>query len=277
MLTLCRIACLLLACLPPAFAAPENSSPVWNFKSEFWPELIRGIPPILASQDPKTGRFGEGIWICNDQNVIFPLAVAWGVPHSSNPYYHRPDVLQAIMAGGDALIDDQDANGQWMFRKKDGSTWNMISMPWTYTRWVRAFSLIRDAMPPERRLRWEKALILGYERIAKRELGHVHNIPAHHAMGLYQAGKVFERQDWRDQASKFLQQVAATQNPGGYWPEHLGPAVLYNFVYSEAIGSYYQMSGDKTVLPASTPSSPILMARQWRLLTAAIPTWGPSV
>ena len=245
-----RVACLLLFCLPLLVAAQEASAPVWHFKSELWPELIRGIPAILSSQDPKTGRFGEGIWIVNDQNVIFPLAVAWATPHASNPYYHRKNILDAIMAGGDALIEDQDENGQWMFRKKDGSTWNKVSMPWTYSRWVRAFALIRDAMPAERRARWEKALTLGYDRISKKELGHVHNIPAHHAMGLYQAGKVLNRPEWCNQAAQFLEKVAATQNPGGYWPEHLGPAVLYNFVYSEALGSYYQMSGDKAVLPS---------------------------
>ncbi len=249
MMTRRHFSTLPLFCLPPAFALAADSSPVWKFKSEFWPELIRGIPPILSGQNPKTGRFGEGIWIVNDQNVVFPLAVAWALPHSSNPYYHRSDVLEAVMAGGDALIDDQDENGQWMFRKKDGSTWGKISMPWTYTRWIRAFNLIRDGMPAPRRARWEKALLLGYDHIAKHELGHVHNIPTHHAMGLYQAGRVFNRQDWCQQASAFIQKVAASQNPGGYWPEHLGPAVLYNFVYSEAIGSYYNMSEDKTVLP----------------------------
>lgn len=232
-----------------------NSAPVWKFKSEFWPELIRAVPPILASQDRKTGRFGEGIWIVNDQNVIFLLAVAWGVPHSSNPYYRSSEVLEAIMSGGDALIDDQDENGQWMFRKKDGSTWGKISMPWTYTRWVRAFNLIRADMPAARRARWEKGLLLGYEYISRHALTHVHNIPAHHAMGLFQAGKVFNRPQWCQQAAAFLQKVAASQNPDGYWPEHLGPAVVYNFVYSEAIGSYYQMSADATVLPCLNRSA----------------------
>lgn len=249
MITRRQFSALPLFCLPPAFTLAQGSVPVWKFKSEFWPELIRAIPSILANQDAKSGRFGEGIWIANDQNVIFPLAVAWGIPHSSNPYYHREDVLEAIMAGGDALINDQDENGQWMFRKKDGSTWGKISQPWTYTRWIRAFHLIREGMPAPRRARWEKALLVGYEYISKHQLTHVHNMPAHHAMGLYQAGQVFNRQDWCQQASSFMRKVAASQNPGGYWPEHLGPAVLYNFVYSEAIGSYYQMSGDTAVLP----------------------------
>ena len=55
------------------------------------------------------------------------------------------------MAGGDALIAEQMPDGQWIFRKKDGSEWGPIYQPWTYSRWIRAFFLIKDAMPPQRR------------------------------------------------------------------------------------------------------------------------------
>ena len=107
------------------------------------------------------------------------------------------------MKAGDALIADMDASGQWEFRKKDGSTWGPIWMPWTYSRWVRTFALIRDDMPPERRDAWTKALTLGYTGIARSALGHVHNIPAHHAMGLYAAGQALDRPEWCRQAASF--------------------------------------------------------------------------
>jgi len=211
---------------------------------------VEAVPGILQSQNPDTGRFGTGIWVVNDQNVVFPLAVAWALPHPDNPYYHQAEVLAAILAGGDALIEDQDEKGRWEFRKKDGSTWGPIYMPWTYSRWIRAFGLIREAMPPDRRARWEAALTLGYEGIARTALGHVHNIPAHHAMGLYHAGQVLNRPEWCEQAKAFMAQVCAAQNPGGYWSEHEGPVVSYNFVYTDALGVYYAMSGDETVQPA---------------------------
>lgn len=247
--------CLLIRTLPLAVgltaAAPTESTPAeFRFKEESLHRLVQAVPTLLRSQDPKTGRFGRGIWIVTDQNVIYPLAAAWAIQSDSNPYYHDPKVLEAVMAGGDALIDDADANGQWEFRKKDGSTWGKIYMPWTYSRWIRAFGLIREAMPPERRARWEKALLLGYSGIARTALGHVHNIPTHHAMGLYHAGQLFERQEWCQQAKDFMAKVVAAQNPGGFWSEHHGPVVAYNFVYSEALGIYYALSGDRSVLPA---------------------------
>jgi hypothetical protein len=44
--------------------------------------------------------------------------------------------------------------------------------------------------------------------------------------------------------------VAGTQSEGGYFSEGGGPVVVYNFVYVDALGTYYAMSGDERVLPA---------------------------
>lgn len=227
-----------------------------RFKERCLNDLVGHVARILATQDGKTGRFGKGMWIVTDQNVILPLAAAWATPSPGNPYYHSPVVLDAIMAGGDALIDDQDANGQWVFRTKDGSTWGNIYMPWTYTRWIRTFSLIREAMPADRRIRWEKGLRLGYAGIAKElSKGTVHNIAAHHAMGLWFAGQVFDKPEWRDQAAGLLRKVAAAQHRDGYWTENNGPVVAYGFVYLDALGVYNAVSRDPQILPVLKKSA----------------------
>jgi hypothetical protein len=221
-----------------------------HFRQRSLDDLVAAVPAILRSQDLKTGRFGTGIWIVTDQNLMLPLAAAWSYQSDRNPNYHSQKVLDAIMAAGDALIDDQDANGQWEFRKKDGSKSGKIFMPWTYSRWVRAFGMIRDAMPRGRRERWEKALRLGYTGIAKEvEKARVQNIPAHHAMGLYFAGQVFDEPAWRKLAAEYLHKVAAAQHSDGYWSENKGPVVLYGFVYVDALGTYYAVSHDESVLP----------------------------
>lgn len=232
---------------PGSAAAPEV---LWTYKPEFLRQLVSGVTALLKTQDAATGRFGTGVWIVTDQNAIFPLAAAWAIRDEANPHFHNPQVLEAVMKGGDALIDAQDARGMWVFRKKDNSTWGDIYMPWTYSRWIRAFGLIRDAMPPERRARWEKALTLGFEGIAARELKTVHNIPTHHAMALYHASEVLNRPEWKTQAAVFLQRVIAAQDEGGFWSENHGPVVGYNLVYVDAVGTYYALSRDAKVLPA---------------------------
>lgn len=240
-----RLVALLLLCA--AAVRPETA----RFKQRCLRDLVAQVPGILATQDRATGRFGSGVWIVNDQNVLLPLAAAWSYRDASNPYYHNTRLLEAITAGGDALIAAQDRIGKWEFRKKDNSTWGPIYMPWTYSRWVRAYSMIRDAMPADRRARWEKGLRLGYSGIARDlQTAGVQNIPAHHAMGLWFAAQVSHEPAWREVAVKFLHKVVEAQFPDGYWTEHKGPVVQYGFVYVDALGIYYAVSKDAAVLPA---------------------------
>jgi hypothetical protein len=223
----------------------------WKFKQQLLPVLADKIPGILKTQDPQTGRFGTGVFIVRDQEVMYPLAVAWATKGEGNPHYHSEELLRAIIKGGDALIDEQKPTGMWIFRKKDKSEWGDIYMPWTYSRWIRAYSLIKGAMPDDARQRWEKALILGYSGIVKTELTKgVQNIPAHHAMGTYLAGKTFNKPEWCDAAKAYMKKVADEQAADGFWTEHVGPVIIYGFVYVEAIGTYYGMSHDPDVLPA---------------------------
>ncbi len=233
----------------PSAKAPASPAEL-KFKDQFLRQLAGRVPQMLKTYNPTTGRFGEGIWTCQDQNLMLPLAVVYASPGEGNSYYKDARLLEIIMKAGDALIDDMDERGQWEFRKKDGSTWGKISMPWTYSRWIRAYSLIRDDMPADRRARWTQAFDRGFSHIEKTQLGHLHNIPTHHAMSLYIAGQQLGRPAWCEVAAQVLRNVAKAQFEGGYWTEGEGPLVHYNLVYVDALGTYYKLSGDREVLPA---------------------------
>lgn len=220
---------------------------IWTPEPEIWDALREAVPGILADQR-EDGRFGTAPWTCLDQHRIFHLAAAWSLENS--PWFHSDEVLAAIVLGGDALIEAQDEQGMWTFLKKDYSEWGQIYMPWTYSRWIRAYMLARTGMDGEARARWDAALELGFEGISKTCLSHVHNIPTHHAMSLYCAGMVFERQAWKTQAEEFIHEVVSAQSPYGWWTENVGPVVSYNYVYSDAMGVYYKLSGDGRVLEA---------------------------
>jgi hypothetical protein len=222
-----------------------------------WPPTVYLVESLAASVQPDldvfhedTGRFGTEPWICRDQDRIYTLAVAWATEHPANPWYHDEAVLHAIARGGEALVDDMDENGMWTFRKKDNSTWGQIHMPWTYSRWIRAYVLVKDALPDDSRAKWERGLQLGFSGIRKYMDGGTHNIPTHHAMALAIAGQVFDNADWRDAAKGFMARVVEEQNPVGFWSEHSGPVVGYNRVYMEALGVYYARTQDESVLDA---------------------------
>ena len=242
-----RIAAISLGLLAAASAASAVTADEWDA----WPphgylvkSLAAGIQPILDTYHPETGRFGAEPWICQDQNVVFPLAAAWSLDDPQNPWHHDARLVEVVAKAGVALVDDMDADGKWTFRKKDNSTWGQIHMPWTYSRWIRAYQLMRAALPADARAKWEQGLQLGFTGIRKQMDGGVHNIPAHGAMALYIAGECFGNDEWKSAAQDYMHRVCEAQNPVGFWSEHSGPVVGYNRVYVDALGVYYDRSRD---------------------------------
>lgn len=237
-----------LAAISPGAPGAETDE-AWPPEDFLIESLVKGVEGIMNTYHPETGRFGNEPWICLDQNHIFPLAVAWATKHPDNPYYHDDEILQAIAKGGEVLVDEMDENGKWIFRKKDNSTWGQIYMPWTYSRWIRAYHITRDALPEASREKWEKGLRLGYGKLAALlPKMRVHNIPTHHGMSTYIAGVAFDNPDWQRAGREMIHRAVEHQDPGGFWSENSGPVVTYNRVYVEALGIYYDYSRDPVVL-----------------------------
>ena len=88
----------------------------WKPEPQMLEALVTAVPAML-SELKENGQFGNEPWTCGDQNRIYPLAAAWSLEESA--YYHSDEVLDAIIKGGDALIDAQDEEGKWEFLKKD--------------------------------------------------------------------------------------------------------------------------------------------------------------
>ena len=247
--------------LIPAVAACAGT---WPNKADLLNILVKAAPPVLQSFRPDSGEFGSKPWICNDQNTLYFLSVLWSTPSPKNPYYHDAKLLKVIAKGGEKLVNEQDAKGMWIFRKKDNSTWGPTHMPWTYTRWAQAYLLVKDALPPESKAMWKKGLHLGYSHIAPMiTTGHTHNINAYHAAGLYAAGIALNKEDWKTCAAQFMHRLIARQDPVGYWAEHYGPVVGYNMVYLQALGIYYYYSRDAKALDALQRGSKFHAAVLW--------------
>ncbi len=246
----------------------------WYPEEQLLSHLGNAVPGILESQSPN-GEFGTAPWISTDQNVLLALAAAYTLPASR---HHGDDsLLDAIGRGGVALAEAQDDSGMWEFRKKDGSEWGPIRMPWSYSRWMRAYHHVGAQLPADVSQRWAGGLQLGFagiydeleivheEQMSAQQVAEarrtaaasqayrfvrIHNIPAHHAMALAFAGQVFDRPDWRDRAAAYLRAVADAQSEHGWWEEHGGPVVAYNFVYVDVLGVYLTLTGDEAVRPA---------------------------
>ena len=259
-----------LVVTPGVAPAAQENWKSWPPRNYLIQSLVDSVPETLKAFHPETGRFGTEPWVCGDQNVVLPLAAAWSLKSPDNPYYHDKKLLEVIAKAGNALVDDQDENGMWIFKKKDLSTWGQILMPWTYSRWIRAYVLVKDALPPADRQKWEKGLLLGFKGIRLiMDSPRIQNIPCHHAMALYIAGQVFKNKEWRDAATAYQHRVIRDQFPEGYWTENFGPVVSYNMVYVEALGVYYHFSKDPMVPETLRRSAKFHSAVLWSDGTSA--------
>ncbi|MBR4956959.1 MAG: hypothetical protein IKZ31_04305, partial [Lentisphaeria bacterium] len=140
-------ALLLPGCCGAKTCKKQEVSTTWPDREWLVKSVVRTVPTVLSTFRPETGELGQKPWVCLDQNDIFMLSVAWATESENNPYYHDPALLNVITKAGDRLVEAQDAKGMWTFRKKDNSTWGQIHMPWTYIRWIRAYAIVKDALP----------------------------------------------------------------------------------------------------------------------------------
>jgi len=239
-----------------------DTNGTWPPRAWLVDALVREVPGLLASQDPATGRFGGEPWGCQSQHAILPLAVAWATADPSNPHAHSEAVLTAICRGGDALVEAQDEEGAWAFPRR-GQPAARLHLPWTYSRWVRAYGLIRDAMPAESRARWEDGLRRGFRAVRRGLDGPVQGIATHQAMALYLAGQALDEPGWQEAAARTLARVVAAQDPAGFWAENYGPALGSNMAFVEALGVYYAASGDASVLDALERAARFHAATLW--------------
>ncbi|MEN6304243.1 MAG: hypothetical protein ABFD96_16035 [Armatimonadia bacterium] len=226
------------------------------------------VEQALDRYDDKTGRFltqpdgpiapgaspADLYWCPINQDILYALATLYVAEGS--PYRGNDKLLKMACRAGDAIRSFQYPDGQVEFIKADGSKWGPTYMGWTNYAWLETYALLKDELGEKRRKDWEEGLKLAHEGQAKEiASGGVHNIMAWKAMSCYRAGQLFDRPDWQELATRAMQQVVATQRPGGYWPEHEGPTTLYNLVYVHALGLYFIFSLDESVLPALEASA----------------------
>ncbi|MCM8757008.1 MAG: hypothetical protein NC911_00250 [Candidatus Omnitrophica bacterium] len=222
-------------------------------KTDLVKMIASGIAQLKRSYSSGTGRFldEKGQWTLTNQDFIWPLAWFFACRYPDNPFYRSKEILNAVQKGGDAIASSQDKDGRTEFLKADGSAWGKIYMPWTMFHWLEAFRVCQPFLEEKRKERWKKGLLAAYSGISRElKTDPIHNISAWKAMSLYQAGKVFSHSGWKKLGGDFMRKVAGEVQPDGFWPEGSGPTVSYNTIYLHALGLYYFMSRDDSVLSA---------------------------
>lgn len=237
---------------------------------DFWPPqswllscLVKAVPGILASFDQDSGRFNAARWSSQEQHVLFPLAAAWTYEDPKNPFYHDRQLLVVIGKGGDALCAAQDEKGRLPYRRAASGQNQSGYLPWTFSRWARCFLLVKDHLPPEQRERWRQGLRTAFTEIHRLNQGQDGPYHAHLAVALFIAGRALDQPDWQSGARQTMARLADRQSPDGCWLGNWGPALSHNNSLLEALGLYYAVTQDTTILAALERGALFHLAVTW--------------
>ncbi len=250
MTTPCRIlfSWLVLAFAGSIAAKGHGEPQTWPPADWLLQSLVQSVPVQLAQFDAKTGRFQAQNWQAKNQNVIFSLAAAWQLASKANPYHGDEALLAVISKAGEALTEAQDENGAWPMTA--GS--RPQRLPGTYSRWVRAYMIVKDHLPPASRQKWEQGLQRGFAAMQTEAADNTRSSTAQAAAALYAAGMAFNKPEWRERASQTFAAIATAQSPDGFWHsrdrERHGPSLMHNLMMLDALGLYYSLSKDDAVL-----------------------------
>lgn len=246
----------------------ENVNP----KEFYLDQLVKGVAPILKSFLEDTGRFAQSGWSVDNQEVIYPLAYLYTLNDVRNPYARDKKLLNAALKGGDALCEAQYEDGTVEFLKNDGSNWGRIYLHETLTAWLEAYVLLQEHMDQDRRSRWERGIHKMVEGVYQQILGNrnkqlysgifhdedvtwgwgnfeVNHLSTWDGLNVYRAGLIFERNEWQQTGQRMVHSALESLDPLGFWPEFGGPSTTYNLDYLQAVGLYYEHSGDLAVIP----------------------------
>jgi len=232
-------------------------------------EIASSADRFLAMQW-SDGRFEVGPehetdeWNFYHQQYILPAALLYTLDHPANPWCGNRDLWEAILRNGRHIVSRIAADGSMTWRLHGV----VLDSPFVCQRltcaWLLAYRMLRDRLPDEDKQLWQEAIVRASEWLLRRHIlphQEVRRFTSHdvgtgtnhfslYLSLLYLAGIEFARAEWAEITSCLMCRLIADQRPGGYWEEHHGPALGYNYLTYHGVDQYITWSGDDTGLPA---------------------------
>ncbi len=242
-------------------------------KAFYREQLLKSVPTAMKSFVEETGRFALAGWIPAYQEVIYPLAYLATSKDASTPYAGDAQLIQAALKGGDAIVDSQYEDGTVEFLKPDGSSWGRVYPHKLLAAWLETFELLKGQMDEGRRSHWEKGITKMVEGTHQQILGkrnprlysgifrddevtwgwgnyEVNSLSIWDGLNVFRAGQIFQRKEWQQNGQRMIHSALETLDPSGFfWGEFGGPSPSQQLEYLQAIGLYYEHSGDLAVVP----------------------------
>ncbi|KAF0219933.1 MAG: hypothetical protein FD174_1657 [Geobacteraceae bacterium] len=236
-----------------ASAVPNNMSPVDAGRNIVLNLFVGQVEKIKGWQDKSTGRFTVDGAPYNPAfaSLMYPLAVAWKVNDKGTSQY-RKDLLERIDTAVQAVLPDIGSDGRSDLVGTDGKVWQRHYDPWLYLHMIRTYSIVKGRINHDVEQKWLEALETGFNAIASKELilAKPYNLQLVQAVALSMAAKTLHKPQWEHVSSNFIRTVISNQSEDGFWSEHNGPLVDYNFIYMNALGIYYAETSDESARAA---------------------------
>ena len=269
---------ILFAFFYSAIAASLTHHPHW--KSDRLPDLYYEVLIRAIEQEgpfqAQDGRFRNRLpqvgddelsWRVVGMQFIYAPALLYVSEHPANTLHGDQKTLEMALRAGDYLATCVTESGEVIPRVNGMETNPLDSHRFLYC-WTEAFALLRDHLDEARLKSWEAALsragkdlVLDLEpRIGRPKhtspfLGYSPNHFGLRASTIWRMGMVLDVPDWVSLTTGPIQRFTRMIQPGGYWEEHDGPTMNYDYLNTSVAALNWRYTSDPaawTAIKAST-------------------------
>ncbi len=257
------------------FCATLDNHPHW--KSDCLPDLYyevlaRSVELETKLQAPD-GRFRTRIprspgdeeksWRITGMQYIYVPALIYTAVHPANPLSGDKKVLEMALRAGDYLASCIEKDGT-VVPRINGKTVSALDAHRTLYCWTEALGLLEPHLDNERVQNWRHALRRGGKAILENEvapkiarprytspfLGFSPNHLGLRSTTVWRMGMILGIQEWVKLTEPAIRRFVLEIQPGGYWEEHNGPTMNYDYLNGSVAGLYWHFSSDPVALVA---------------------------
>ncbi len=255
---------LLVLCLPDAGrAATLDSHPHWKFGGSlpglYYEVMAASFDKAESFQAPD-GRFRSRKPANTQQDVrsfsmyimqyIYVPALLYVAEHEANPLKGDKRALESALKAGDWMASIVNEEGLFV-PVVNGVKTNPLDSHRALYCWAEVYGLLKEHLGAEREQLWREGLQRGGQRLCD-DMRHRETRPRLTApflgtspnhfglwcMTVNRIGKLFGLDDWVEDSRVSLARFVREVTPGGYWAEHDGPMISYDYL-NTAVGAYY--------------------------------------
>jgi hypothetical protein len=209
-------------------------------------DSIRGFGDELVSSTDEDGKVTlDGKWTTYTQGCALVFAELY--KDAGGAYCGSAEVLAKMEKSVDYYLSLMDEKGEVPLNT---ALWShdTILPSWEFEAYVGLLRWHEDILSPRFKARLKDGLARAAAAHVRELPGErLHNIPGFAAAALWKAGDFYGEEEWKRVAREYLQKLAASQTPDGYWREHTGPTTVYNAVYTSAMGTHLDDGGEVDV------------------------------